>query len=292
MTNFINTYKDFSSPSVRDSFRGAAIASLRTFQVLKEMVNNKQTLPRVQFIYLHFVFEDEVAAFRSLLKKLSKIYTFVSHDHAVSLLLSGKVDRPYLSVSFDDGLKSNITAAHILEEFGTTAHFFVCPNVLDNTDYPDKVAFAKRQLNMPPVDFMSWADLEELQKRGHGIGSHTNGHCRIWQASSDSIAEEIFTSKERLERNLGPIDHFAWPYGRFFHFVSEAREMVFKAGYKSCASAERGCHLGKDKIETKNLCIRRDLVVAANPNYETYYFLSRNTSDTKFQKDFWPNELQ
>ena len=85
----------------------------------------------------------------------------------------------------------------------------------------------------------------------------------------------------------GNINHFAWPYGRFHHFNVFATKAVFEAGFKTCASAERGCHTqNPDSIE--DLCIRRDHISAHWPLNHIRYFLTRNAIDTSRQKNGYP----
>ena len=70
--------------------------------------------------------------FRQLLLTLSEKSKLVSFDNAVKLIKSNtKVDKPHIAFSFDDGFKDCIQIASILEEFGITGGFFICPKYIE-----------------------------------------------------------------------------------------------------------------------------------------------------------------
>ncbi len=82
-----------------------------------------------------------------------------------------------------------------------------------------------------------------------------------------------------IEDKVGPIKHFAWPYGLFSHFSDTARQVTFKAGFKSCASAERGAHVvHAANIAPEHICIRRDQLIANWPLKHNLYFLARSSN--------------
>ena len=61
--------------------------------------------PRIQFLYIHHVFKDELKNFDILLKSLSAHHEFISYSEGVDKLLKGEIDKPYIIISSDDGLK-------------------------------------------------------------------------------------------------------------------------------------------------------------------------------------------
>jgi hypothetical protein len=113
-STFVTRYEDLAHRSLRDVARGLALDALsaRSRLTTSRLVLDR---PRVQFLVLHHVFEDEEAAFRDLLRDLSALYTFIGYSDAVGRIQSGDVDRPYLAVSFDDGFKNCLRGAALFE---------------------------------------------------------------------------------------------------------------------------------------------------------------------------------
>ena len=56
---------------------------------------------RVQFLYIHHIFKDEENSFDEL---FLNYHTFISHSEAVNRVINGHIDKPYISISSDDGL--------------------------------------------------------------------------------------------------------------------------------------------------------------------------------------------
>ena len=269
--------------------RHIVLSSLASCYRLTGQIPSALEKNRVQFLYLHHLFEDEKDAFRNLLMLLSRRHSFISYSEAVDRILQGKVERPYIAFSFDDGLKNCLGAASIMNEFGIKACFFLCTSMVGETDYAKIKEFCLQKIHMPPVEFLSWLDVERLLKDGHEIGSHTITHRRLAQISTDEIQAEIAGSFELLTKRIGSVKHFSWPGGRFFHFSPPAARVVFETGFISCASAERGCHLASQpEIREPSLCIRRDRIVAKWPIKHILYFMARNSRMASIHNNQWP----
>lgn len=242
---------------------------------------------RVQFVYFHHVFQSEENAFRGLISEIAANHQYISYSEGVDRVLKGRFDRPYVAISFDDGIKNCIQASKIMDEYGVKGCFFVCPSIVSELDEVKLAAFSKK-VGMPPLQYLDWDDVNDLLKRGHEVGGHTMTHINLAEASKDRIAEEVGGSYELLRRKCGNgITHFAWPFGRFFHFSAGAAKVVFDSGYGSCASAERGCHvLGAG--DARKLCIRRDSTLALWPMRHIYYFMARNLERSGGASETWP----
>jgi peptidoglycan/xylan/chitin deacetylase (PgdA/CDA1 family) len=77
---------------------------------------------------------------------------------------------------------------------------------------------------------LSWEMVQHMAANGVTIGSHTKSHKLLVNESWDSMVEETGVSRAELERRLGrPIDHFAYPDGRF---NADALEAVSQAGFR------------------------------------------------------------
>jgi peptidoglycan/xylan/chitin deacetylase (PgdA/CDA1 family) len=247
------------------------------------------TRNRIQFIYLHHIFKDEEEAFRSVLRHLSRTHSLISYSEAIARLWRGEIDRPYVCVSFDDGLKSCLQAARIMDEFGVSGCFFICPSIIGETDHQKLKDFCIRKLTLPPTEMLTWDDVETLLSAGHEIGSHTMSHQVLSRISQEQIVEEVAGSYECLTRRLGSVKHFAWPEGRFFHFSANAARVVFDVGFQSCASAERGCHVARLETGLRGLCIRRDYIAAKWPLSHIAYFLASNSQSASDKHNHWPD---
>jgi peptidoglycan/xylan/chitin deacetylase (PgdA/CDA1 family) len=245
--------------------------------------------PAVQFIYIHHIFRDEEPMLRKLLERLSATHTFISHSEASRKVLKGPIDKPYISVSSDDGFKNNVRAAAILKEYGVSACFFICPGMIGNQSLSGIAEFCKERLHLPPVEFMDWNDVDMLMKSGHEIGSHTLSHVRISGRPEEVLRNEIGGSYEQIRRHCGSADHFAFPYGRFSDFNEMARKIVFDAGHRTCSSAERGCVVKPVvQMNPEEVLFRRDHVILDWPIDHILYFLARNLEKPALQSVQYP----
>lgn len=273
--------------NARSFARRRALDWLSKSGTKRGQIEAARTLPVVHFPYLHSVPKFEADFFRALLKELSKTHEFISYSDAVSRLKNGPIDKPYAAFSFDDGFQSNVEAAHILEEFGTTGMFFVPTNAVG-------IPTVLRARSMFGFDdgcdepIMSWADLESLKSRGHEIGNHTISHSTISNISLDQARNEIFGAAEVLRSRLGESKHFAWPNGRFHHFTPSAINLVFASDHISCASAERGAHTSIHAGTPQQLCIRREHVMTAWPVAHNLYFMANSALRATESDNHWP----
>ncbi len=276
---------------MRGAMRSALIEAdwmrLRATGVLAKVMST----PRVHFLYLHHVFADETDNFRRTLSEVKRTHEFVAYSRAVELVYSGKADRPYACVSFDDGLKTTLDASKVMDELGISGCFFVCPTIVGETDRKLVKRFAETRLHYPPMDMLSWADAEDMIRRGHEIGSHTFSHPNMGEVSVEQAIDELQYSRDEIVKRLGGVKHFAWPSGRWDNFSARAGKAVFDLGYESCASAIRGCHMPRPSAVTKReVCLRRDHVMGCWPLHHNLYFLARSVQHSGGNDYEWPRE--
>jgi peptidoglycan/xylan/chitin deacetylase (PgdA/CDA1 family) len=270
--------KQLQKPSIRDVSRKMALDTLSSIYAITGTTDAALKKPRVQFLYIHHIFKDEEVLLKKLIEKLSAAHTFVSYNEAVTRILTGTVDKPYISISSDDGLKNNLHAAKILADYGISACFFICPPMIGENDYQKIKKFSEQRLHLPPVEFMNWKDVETLLQQGHEIGAHTMSHVNLATCNASELEYEIVDCFEEIKKACGSSRHFAYPYGRYHHFTAAAKNMVFSNGFYSCASAERGCHLSPQgtTIEKEHLFIRRDHVILSWPLDHILFFMARS----------------
>jgi peptidoglycan/xylan/chitin deacetylase (PgdA/CDA1 family) len=287
---YLDEYKELKKilpHGVRGQLRSFALDTLYLLDQVKgiEASLNK---PRVQFLYLHHIFKDEEKSFETLLKKLSVNHQFLSHSEAVEKILKGEIDRPYISISSDDGFKNNIRAAEVLNEFGAKGCFFINPAAVGMTSYEEIKKYCASQLWRPPVDFMNWNDINKLQRMGHEIGSHTMTHTNVSTSNEAFFIDDCHQSFDIIKKQCGEAKHFAYPFGNFSNFNEKGRKIVFNAGFISCASGERGCHIQHEgPLLNEELCIRRDhIVVGRLPHI--IHFLVRNANTATVSNNLFP----
>jgi hypothetical protein len=281
---------DIRPRTFRDALRCLALNAMTIGQQQAPLPD----CPRIQFLLLHHVFDDEIAAFQRLLARLAQYFQYIDYSEAIDRILTNRIDRAYLAVSFDDGLKCGRRAADELARVGARACFFVCPPLLDQPNSALAGEFCRRRLQHAPVEFLDWDDAAALVDQGHEFGAHTMSHPNLATLSATQAEDEIKTSREALARRLGAVRHFAWPYGQLEHIRREVVQAVFDAGFQSCASGVRGCHgpVGAARhVSSTQLCVRRDSIIAGWPLSHILHFMRRSAACPLPLDQTWPARL-
>ncbi len=140
-----------------------------------------------------------------------------------------------IAITFDDGYDDAYTAARpVLEQYHLTATFFIITGFLDHPHY------------------MTWAQVEALDRDGMEIGSHTVHHPSLPRLNPLALRFELESSRSDLERHLGhPVLDFGYPGGEFNPTVVRA---VAAAGYLSATTTRSGiARRGDDPLELPRL---------------------------------------
>ena len=121
-------------------------------------------------------------------------------------------ERPFLLLTFDDGIKNNLNAAAILSEYNLKAFFFIVPDFIDTPIESQKNYFTthiRPKINeaidneMEDFTSLNWDDLKKLLSNGHAIGSHTTSHSLIAKKSSlENSSREIKDCKKMIAAKL------------------------------------------------------------------------------------------
>jgi peptidoglycan/xylan/chitin deacetylase (PgdA/CDA1 family) len=274
--------------SIRNRLRhrllSVAALSYTTLGILPRSLHKN----RIQFLYGHSLETSEATDFRALLSLLLNHHHPISYTSAAALISGEELSRPYFTFSFDDGIKSCIRAAEIMDEFGVKACFFVCPSIIGVTDRAQVAEFCLRRLRTRPQEFLTWDDIDRLLRGGHEIGAHTMTHPDLARVSKLEALEEIGSSYTVLSKQIGEVKHFSWPFGRFSNFSREVANLVYETGFATCASAERGCHISQPPAEARDVCIRRDHIVPGWPSEHVEYFLARASRTASQAGNSWP----
>lgn len=251
-----------SRRSLRPKARNFALDVLGRIQKVNPNKN------RLIFLSFHFVFDTDEKKFRSTIEYLLKHFTIISYSEAVNIWKSRKIDRPYLCFSSDDGFDNYVLASQIFKDYNISGCVFVCPKMIGEKDFNTIAAFNKDRLDCPPIKCMDWKEIELVKKLGQEIGNHTYSHFNLSQISKDAMQEEIQKADAILNDNLGPVSHFAWPYGKLHKIQSDTIDFVYSLGYASVASTHRG-YYDTNSFKGENF-IRRN-------NFEPYWPLQHIT---------------
>ncbi|MCW5898063.1 MAG: polysaccharide deacetylase family protein [Flavobacteriales bacterium] len=268
--------KEYAPAGMRGRLRHAALTGMSSFYRWSGRMADALERPRVQFLYIHHTFSDELPALERLIAELGRTHTFIPYSEAVDRVLEARIDKPYLCISSDDGFRNNLDGGRILRDHGISACFFINPGLIALRDEKRIREICGERLHFPPVAFLGWDEVSALKAMGHEIGSHSWEHHRLARLGTEALAEDIARSRGTIVSHLGEAPHFAYPYGRFTDLPVEGFRAVFAAGHRSCASAERGCHVVDTPVPHDQLLIRRDHVVLDWPLDHVRYFLAAN----------------
>jgi peptidoglycan/xylan/chitin deacetylase (PgdA/CDA1 family) len=289
---FFENYSDilkFQKTSLRSIIRHTV---LNTISTISSFRNTRKILqiPRIQFLYIHHIFKDEEENLVQLLNFLKRDHIFISYSDAILKIINNEIDAPYICLSSDDGFKNNLSAARIFKQFGISACFFINPEFTKHaSSFEKSKEFCQNKLNLPPVEFMNWNDIQTLINLGHEIGLHTLSHDNVATLTDSDFENDCLKSQQIMQKTNINVKHFAWPYGRFFHFGESKKNIVFNLGFKSCASAERGCHTNLNTDNYQDLIIRRDHIVLDWPLRHIEFFLIQNARKMHKINNFFPH---
>lgn len=130
--------------------------------------------------------------------------------------------RRLVGLSFDDGYADFIDyALPLLQRYGCTATMFVPADQLGKANDWDPEG--------PRKPIMTAQQLRQIADVGIEIGSHGFHHRSLPETSDLELADEIETSRARLQDITGqPVSGFCYPYG---HLDARAVGSVQDAGY-------------------------------------------------------------
>jgi len=112
-----------------------------------------------------------------------------------------QLDKPLLSITFDDVLESAATTgARLLEGHGARGTFFAAASYLGHEGKLGR--FATRE------------QLQQLADQGHELACHTWAHLNCGVASPEAIAEDCRRNADAFARwDAPPLKSFAFPFG-------------------------------------------------------------------------------
>jgi peptidoglycan/xylan/chitin deacetylase (PgdA/CDA1 family) len=172
--------------------------------------------------------------FERQLAFLSRSYAPAGPSDLEACLASrGRLDRPGLVLTFDDGYRSNYdVAAPLIERHGFRGYFFVPEGVVAESRAEADADFAKAAPNEPEPR-VSWQECRDLAARGHRIGCHSRTHVRLSDdLPVERLADEITKAgRDMAERLKGPVTDFCWVGGEEWSYGRGAYDEIRRAGY-------------------------------------------------------------
>jgi len=84
---------------------------------------------------------------------------------------------------------------------------------------------------------LTWEMLAQMKRAGMVVGSHTKTHVWLPREELGDAFEELRRSREAIESRLSaPVQHFAYPDGRFDRVIPEVVAAAgYRFGYTTCA---------------------------------------------------------
>jgi peptidoglycan/xylan/chitin deacetylase (PgdA/CDA1 family) len=210
----------------------AYYSTLRPFQKIFQTGNPILTYhklgPRPDRVRLKGLYVNQ-PLFQRQLKELRETgYTNGSLEEA-----PGPVARDRIVITFDDGYVNVLRHGLApLAENGFRAVQFIVANLLGKTNEWDIA------LGEVPEPMMDASQVREWLAAGHDIGSHTLNHPHLTRISRSEAAEEITSSRKKLEDLFGrPVLHFCYPYGDWNETI---HDFVREAGYRTACTTDPG----------------------------------------------------
>lgn len=147
---------------------------------------------------------------------------------------------------------------------------------ISNDERLERTQQVLNQLNIeipaiPPAAWqpMSWSEVRELAATNVEFGAHTKTHPILSSlASTDTMRDEIQTSKARVEQELGrPVLHFCYPNGKDADIGSDVLRITRESGFQTAVTTEPG--MNRIEAGTDAFQLRR---VGIDPGYAVPYF--------------------
>jgi peptidoglycan/xylan/chitin deacetylase (PgdA/CDA1 family) len=126
-------------------------------------------------------------------------------------------------ITFDDAwIDCYVSAFPVLQRYGMIASFFIPADWIGNLG----------------ESTMSWEQIEEMNRAGMEIGSHSMSHPYLTQSEPDMLTWELENSKALLEEHVaGPVEVLAYPFGLYDDNVIAQTKA---AGYRAALTVEEG----------------------------------------------------
>lgn len=174
--------------------------------------------------------------FRRFCQLMQRRFQVVTLDQALDWLEGKRSLAPRsVAITFDDCYRDNLYAARTLADHGLPATFFI-PSAYPGTDH-----VFPWDAGLPRLENLTWAEIREMARLGHDVGSHTVHHADLGEMPTDQAEHELTWSRRTLQERLErPVRFFAFPYGAPNNCPAALLPAVARAGYRASFSAFGG----------------------------------------------------
>jgi peptidoglycan/xylan/chitin deacetylase (PgdA/CDA1 family) len=152
----------------------------------------------------------------------------ISLDKYLGLIKNNsRPEQKFIVITFDDGFLDNYTEAFpILLKYSFTASIFLVSDCLGRI---------KNWGAQKGISLMTWEQAREMSRHGVSFQSHTRTHPDLLHLNREGATSELVDSKHYIEDKIGlPVNHFAYPYGRWNSRLIEWVEGAkYQAAYAS-----------------------------------------------------------
>lgn len=189
-------------------------------------------------------------------------YNVISLEEMADLIKKKKKIPPKtVTITFDDGYKNNFLYAYpVLKKYNFPATIFVITDFIGKDGY------------------LTWADMNEMQENNITFGSHTKSHLWLPHLADEKLREEVFASKEILEKNLKKeIKFISYPIGAYDERV---KRVVKEAGYAAACATNPG----RDKRWDDVYALKRIRISRTSNNM--FFFWNKPSGYYTFIKEF------
>ena len=175
--------------------------------------------------------------------------TYLFRSALLSPLLS-KLDLPLLDITYEFRKETDrIKAMNDVISFAKTESDEKVHTLLHNIE--EQLGHGNREeinSHFESERIMSWNDVRQLVSMGGIIGSHTEDHSILHEKQKDDdIKHQLKDSKNKIIRNFGKCDYFAFPNGDYASVCARSLEAA-KDFYKMSFAVTGKCVSKQDDI--------------------------------------------
>lgn len=226
---------------MKSAVRSIIVILILLFTIQGSSAGNKDSIPVLLYHRIGYTSNALTVTPENLSMDLVELrqngYKTISLDTFEDYLQGKEIQLPLkpILITFDDSYQDNYDNAFpILKQNNDIATFFIITGFIDKDS-----------------DRLTSQEIEEMYKSGMDFGSHTVSHADLSKENQDFVWNELFFSKQMLEKTLGiQIDAIAYPGGRY---NSETTRIAMGLGYNRGFTVE----LGVCKQETPPFVIPR-----------------------------------
>ncbi len=175
--------------------------------------------------------------FVSQMRYLRRYYNVVDLNTGMKLLKSGKVTKPTVVLTLDDGYRDNVLNLRAAALDGKVpATLYISSNHIEQQEH------FKHDVDRGYTDFapMTWQQLRRLESWGFQTGAHTRTHFDCGSTDSELLRREITECRSEIESAVGhDVTDFSFPFG-LPHNISAEAFQIATSHYNTVATAYGG----------------------------------------------------